>query len=159
MHFGDVTENAEPANDVFLAAHSLVFDKGDGSTEHLERLSEDARLVYLIWCFEGEIYNGGFDQLFVNSLGNHCQEILVNLEKIGAHNSRALLLRATGWYPNGAPSANRQERWKQAQALASNQQYLDAIEILDSEYYEDKDDMTGLLNAFVRGRPNATVGA
>ena len=72
LKFSHYANNEEPAFDVFTECHKIVFKGSDGNTEYLERLSEEAKLVYLIWCFDGEVHNGGFDQLFFNSLGNHC---------------------------------------------------------------------------------------
>ncbi|MGU5551610.1 DMP19 family protein [Aeromonas hydrophila] len=43
-------------------------------------MNPEAQLVYLLWYFYGEVHNGGFDQLFFNSLGDHCLEILAGLK-------------------------------------------------------------------------------
>ena len=58
--FSDFSKSEDPANEIFLAALSAVYDEDDGCTEHLDRLTEESSIVYLAWCFDGEIHNGGF---------------------------------------------------------------------------------------------------
>src|SRR5688500_1934742 len=113
MRFADFAQHEDPAYEVFNAALQAVFDEGDNGTENIDRLSIEARLVYLLWAFDGEIHNGGFDQLFFNSLGNHWKEILEALEVVGATRSRELLALALSRYPGAAPSQDRAQRWSQ----------------------------------------------
>jgi hypothetical protein len=69
MRFSDVLQREDPAYAIFTSALETVFDADDAVTEHIDRLSAEARLVYLVWCLDGEIHNVGFDQFFYNSLG------------------------------------------------------------------------------------------
>jgi len=130
MKFRDVSTSEDPAYEVFLAAMDIVFDKGDGTTQHIDRLSPEARLVYLVWCFDGEIHNGGFDQMFTNSLGNHCLEILQDLSIIGATKSHALLSSAISWFPNSSPSQDRKDRWLQYEAFSHDDNYQQSLKTL-----------------------------
>jgi hypothetical protein len=123
VKFIEFLEKEDPAYEIFRACLSIVFDKGDGVTEHIERLSNESKIVYLLWCFDGEIHNGGFDQLFTNSLGNHCQEILEGLTIVGAETSSKLLSQAMSWFPNSAPSTDRMERWNQREIFGESQEY------------------------------------
>ncbi len=112
MHFSEFSDNEEPAFDIFNACHEIVFAGSNGNTEYLERISPEARLVYLLWCFDGEVHNGGFYQLFFNSLGDHCLEILAGLKKVNAIKSYGLLEKAMRWFPESKPSLDREKRWK-----------------------------------------------
>ncbi|QNH19046.1 hypothetical protein HEP74_04223 [Xanthomonas sp. SS] len=157
--FADAVELDEPAYAVFKAALDLVFDKGDGITEHIDRLSPEARLVYLLWCLDGEIHNGGFDQLFTNSLGNHCVEILGHLQTIGAGKSHDLLSKAVSWFPNALPSNDRRVRWSQHQAFSGTPEYEAEMDRLDAEFYKYEDNLGSLLNSYVAEHPNASIRA
>lgn len=159
MRFSDALKKDDPAYEVFIAANATVFDKGDGVTEHIDRLSQEARLVYLLWCLDGEMHNGGFDQLFTNSLGNHSVEILRHLEVVGAANSYRLLARAISWFPDSSPSRNRAERWSQHELFADNPEYRADIDRLDAEFYEYKDNLASLVNAYVGQHPDASIRA
>jgi len=159
MRFSEALKSDEPAYQIFGAALNTVFDKGDGVTEHIDRLSTEARLVYLLWCLDGEVHNGGFDQLFTNSLGNHCQEILGHLEVVGATNSHRLLARAIFWFPSSSPSRNRAERWSQHEGFSGNPEYQAEMDRLDTEFYEYKDNLASRLDAYVAQHPDASVRA
>jgi hypothetical protein len=159
MRFSDALERDEPAYEVFRAALDTVFDKGDGVAEHIDRLSGEARLVYLLWCLDGEVHNGGFDQLFTNSLGNHSLEILEHLLTVGATNSHRLLARAISWFPNSSPSQDRKERWLQRESFSGDTTYQAEIDRLDAEFYEYKDDLASLVNAYVAQHPDASIRA
>jgi hypothetical protein len=159
MRFADAIKQDDPADAVFTTALALVFDKGDGVTEHIDRLSPEARLVYLLWCFDGEVHNGGFDQLFTNSLGNHCVEILGHLEAIGASKSHDLLAKAVSWFPNASPSSDRRVRWSQHQAFSDTPEYETEMDRLDAEFYKYEDNLGSLLNSYVAEHPNASIRA
>jgi len=159
MRFSDALKKDDPADEIFNAAMSVVFDEGDEVTEHIDRLSGEARLVYLLWCLDGELHNGGFDQLFTNSLGNHCLEILAYLEAIGATNAHSLLARAISWFPDSSPSPDRAERSSQHASFADTPEYEAEIDRLDAEFYEYKDNLASLVNSYVAQHPHASVGA
>ncbi|MBV7297392.1 DMP19 family protein [Enterovibrio paralichthyis] len=157
MKFKDYAEAEEPALEVFKLCLDAVFDPDDGTTEHLERLSPEARFVYLLWCFDGEVHNGGFDQLFFNSLGDHCAEILSNLRAIGASRSAELLAQAMIWFPDASPSPIRAERWKQLSPFEDDEHYHASLDALDNAFYKYEDNLVELLHHYVRQHPEAKV--
>lgn len=159
MKFSDFAENEEPAFDVFNTCHEIVFSGSDGNTEYLERIGPEARLVYLLWCFDGEVHNGGFDQLFFNSLGDHCIEILDGLQKVNAKNSFALLKKAIYWFPESHPSSNREERWKQLKSYEDDEKYEFDLDELDAEFYKYEDNLSDLLHNFVKTNKGAVINA
>ena len=159
MRFVDALKQDDPAYAVFSAALDSIFDKEDGVTEHINRLSEEARLVYLLWRLDGEIHNGGFDQLFTNSLGNHCFEILGHLKTVGAWNSYKLLAKAVSWFPDSSPSQDREARWSQYESFSDNPRYQAEMDQLDAEFYKYEDNLASLINAYVAQHPNASVRA
>jgi len=150
MKFSEFIEREEPAYEVFDQSMNIVFDKDDGNIEYLERISKEARLVYLLWCFDGEIHNGGFDQLFFNSLGDHCSEILDSLQFVGAVKSVELLKKAMAWFPNSLPSTDREKRWQQMEPYEDDEEYEEALDQLDDQFYKYEDNLAELLNQYVR---------
>ena len=159
MNFSEILNKEEPAFEVFKVALDLVFDEGDGNTEYLDRLTSEARLVYQVWNFDGEIHNGGFDQLFVNSLGDHCNEILSYLGSIGASNSERLLKAAMSYFPHSVVPTDRQKRVEMWLAISESEQVESALEELDQEFYEYKDNLVGILDAYVKSKPHAKIKA
>jgi len=159
VKFSDFINNKEPALDVFNLCHEIVFTGSDGNTEFIERIGPEARLVYLLWCFDGEIHNGGFDQLFFNSLGDHCLEILEGLKTIKANKSSNLLEKAMRWFPNSQPSPDRQERWDQLESHKNDVTYQSDLNDLDAEFYEYEDNLAKLLDGFVKNNKEASINA
>jgi len=155
--FSDFADNEEPAFGVFNTCHKIVFAGSDGNTEYLERLGPEARLVYLLWCFDGEVHNGGFDQLFFNSLGDHCFEILEGLQKLKATNSSALLKKAMRWFPGSQPSIDRKVRWKQLEPYEGDEKYEASLNELDTEFYKYEDNLAELLHNYVRANKGAPL--
>lgn len=157
LRFGEFSHLDDPPYEIFRAALDTVFDEGNGRDEHVERLSEECRLVYLLWCFNGEIYNGGFDQFFTNSAGDYTTEVLKGLEIIGATHAYALLYRAMRWFPNGSPATDRQTRWHQYEVFGERDDFQREMDDLDREYYEDADDFYRLITQYVATHPEALV--
>ena len=158
-YFADLHGEDDPAYEVFRLALAAVFDRGDGTTEHIERLTPEARLVYLLWCFDGEIHNGGFDHLFTNSLGDYCKEILLELQLVGAVEAFVLLEQAISWFPQGSPSTDRKTRWKQHDTFSEDPNYDVAIDKLSEKFYEYNDNLASLINAYVNANPEAAIHA
>ncbi len=159
MKFSEFSENEEPALDLFNACHEIVFAGSDGDTDYLERIGPEARLVYLLWSFDGEVHNGGFDQLFFNSLGDHCLEILNGLKKVNASKSAKLLEKSLRWFPDSSPSTNRKNRWEQLEPYEDDEEYESDLDELNTEYYKYEDNLAELLHCYVRANKGATVNA
>lgn len=156
MRFSDVLHQEEPAYAIFKSALKIAFDANDAVTEHIDRLSPEARLVYLVWCLDGEIHNGGFDQFFYNSLGDHWSELLGHLDTIGAVTSKKLLAKAVSIFPNAAPSSNRQERFEQLNRLDDDE--VEALlSDLDEEFWRYEDGLAQRVDDFVRKHPDASI--
>jgi len=159
VKFRDYSNADEPALEIFNLCLKTVFDEDDGNTEHLDRIGPEARLVYLLWCFDGEVHNGGFEQLFFNSLGDYCFEILEGLHKIGAQVSAQLLEQAMAWFPGSKPSSDRGERWQQLESFKEDENYEAQQGELDDEFYKYEDNLAELLHKYVRENPGVSINA
>lgn len=156
MRFSDFFQQEEAAYAVFTSALEIVFDADDAVTEHIDRLSIEARLVYLVWCLDGEIHNGGFDQFFYNSLGNYSLELLDHLETVGAVKSRELLSRAIALFPDSTPATDRDVRFEQLKNLDSSE-FQDLLSDLDKQFWAYEDNLASRVEEFVRARPGAKI--
>jgi len=157
MQFQHYFDLEDPAYEIFRVALDIVYDKEDSCTEHIERLTKECRLVYLLWCFNGEIHNGGFDQLFTNSLGNHCLEILQGLTVVEAKVSHDLLRKAICWFPDSSPSTDRRERWNQHEVFSEQQAYQTHIDQLAEQFYKDEDKLADLITGYVMQHGSAFI--
>lgn len=156
MRFSDALQQEDPAYAIVTSCLEIAFDANNALTEHIDRLSSEARLVYLVWSLDGEIHNGGFHQFFCNSLGDHWPELLRHLDTIGAANSRRLLAQALSIFPDSAPSTNRHERFEQLERL--DEAKVDALlSELDKEFWRYEDNIAQRINDFVMKHPNATI--
>ncbi len=159
MKFEELVNSSEPALELFGACHDHVFDEDNDEEEYLDRIGKEARLVYLLWCFDGEIHNGGFDQFFFNSLGNHSSEILDYLKQINATKSALLLTKAMEWFPQSNPSSDREKRWVQLEKYEDNESFENSLNALDAEFYKYEDNLAQLLHEYVKENPKAEIYA
>jgi hypothetical protein len=158
MRFSDVPQQEDPAYAIFTSALKTGFDPDDPVNEHIDRLSPEARLVYLVWCLDGEIHNGNFDQFFYNSLGDHWSDLLIHLDTIGAVTTKRLLTQAISIFPHSVPSTNRQERIEQLNRL-DDAEVEALLSGLDEEFWRYEDDLAQRVSDFVMSHPNATITA
>ena len=156
MRFCDALQHEDPVNAIFSSALKVAFDANNAATEHIDRLSPEARLVYLVCCLDGEIHNGGFCQFFFNSLGDHWAELLSHLDTIGAVISKGLLTEAIAIFPHSAPPRNREERIEQLDTLDDSKVDV-LLSALDEHFWKYEDDLAHRLSEFVVRHPNATI--
>jgi hypothetical protein len=97
---------AEEARQIFLTLE--VYSEGD-----YRKLPRRDRYLWDVSWFAAEVMNGGVDQYFYNSAGDHADECLEALKAIGAGQSHKLLRQTCDLFPEGHPSASRDVRQKQ----------------------------------------------
>lgn len=112
------------------------------------QLSRQERIVLAVWQLEAEVNNGGFDQYFHNSAGEHAPFAIEALLEIGAPNCAAVVGRATQLVLGEARD------WSAAlNALVDASPDIgDALEPIDQEFYLYPDDLEALLRAYVLGQ-------
>ena len=115
-----------------------------------ERLNEGQRVAFCILLLEMEVNNGGFHQFFSNSSGYFVPETILALKRIGADTTAAILERAIAIaYPNGFPD----DRNQYEEALRFDDAVLDELDRVDSAFYGYEDDLTSLVNDYLRNAP------
>ena len=128
-----------------IAMSDLVFARYEQAG--FAGLTEAEQTVYCLDCLEREVNNGGFDQFFFNSSGNTAVETIPALERLGANHTAGLVRRAVAPFPGGRPSADRDERENQMEALPESARELWSQ--LDNDFYEYRDNLTALERAYV----------
>ncbi len=96
----DMAKLQPVANRVIEAAFS------DG----LASLAEPDRVFFLLWCYPGEIENGGFAAFFYNSPADYFFETLEALRKLGLADHAELLERAAAILFGSVVPTSTQER-------------------------------------------------
>jgi hypothetical protein len=106
------------------------------------------RVLAFLTELEMEVNNGGFDQYYWNSPGDHAHECVRALEELGASHTAGLLVRANGVFGATGPDPDRDARWKQMAALPEDAKAL--WYDLDGAFYEYEDPLSALAAAYAR---------
>jgi hypothetical protein len=108
-----------------------------------ESMTSAEQVFHAVWWFEAELNNGGFDQYFFNSTGNHAVRTVSALDRIGATTCANIVRRACALFPDATPSSDWNTRQEQLFAITDDDE--EAFESLTTEFYEYPDDIGGLL--------------
>ncbi len=135
---------------------SLV--KRSSSDPTLESMSFEERTYFTVCLLEGEIHNGGFDQFFTNSSGNHFPETVAGLREIGAHRSLKIVDDAARLiFGESGPPRERMLRWDRMKQFTegsdqsgSKAEALSQLDHLDKQFCNDEDGLHNLLEAFAK---------
>jgi hypothetical protein len=94
------------------------------------QLSKTEQTVLCLDGVEREVNNGGFDQFYFNSAGDHAQETPAALRRIGAPQMAAIVDQANAAFGTAGPSPERYVR--QAQMEAQRERELGFASRVDS---------------------------
>jgi hypothetical protein len=130
----------DDSNEFVMALFGSIVHKMAQDEGRTLNASESA-IVY-VRQLEAEVSNGGFDQYFFNSSGDHAAEALAGLELIGARQTAAIARRAIAFFGEGGPSRDREARWKQMDEWSESQKA--SLNALDDEFYEYPDPIADL---------------
>ena len=112
-----------------------------------EALTNIERDIYHTWDLETEVNNGGFDQYFFNSAGDHALDTLISLETIGLVETKKLLEQAIAAAFHDHPQSNRQKRWKQLDALTESQKKQ--LDNLDQKIFALEEPVSELVTKYI----------
>ncbi len=93
--------------------------------ENYQKLSTREKAVWNVFWFNAEVMNGGIDQYFYNSAGDHAADCLAALETIGATESVKLLKSGCAQFPDGTPHTDRETRQQQLDEILDGDERLD----------------------------------
>jgi hypothetical protein len=115
-----------------------------------EALSEAERVLWSVWCLEAEVNDGGFDQYFFNSAGDHALDVVKALVLIGAKQCAEIVRMAIGLFPPSGPSREREARCAQLELLRDAHEA--ELSACDDAFYEYLEPLETLLATFARSR-------
>lgn len=122
--------------------------------EHVISLSDKERITYLIEILDSQVFNGGFDQYFVNGYGQFVKETIQAFNMIKAYE----LAKITEIAYRSVNNANYDEVtfrrkifFREIEELFNDNEELDSyLESLDDKYYEYRDNIGLLLVEYLR---------
>ena len=120
------------------------------SKKPVEHCTPEERNVYWLGVLKAQVGNGGFDQYFFNSSGDHALEARAALAAIGPREALDVYDCALSAFPDAAPSEDRDDRYRQLQRIGD-----DAFDGCDSEFWHLRDAIERAGAAYVRA--NATA--
>ena len=143
-------------NTTLIALHESR-DSAFGKLPYPE-LSPEERVFLHVWELEAEVNNGGFDQYFINSSGDHAAEVVGSLEAIGAVQAAAIAKKAISVaFGNSPPPEDEEARDSAMRALPEEK--LEQLSACDNEFYLYPDNLTELLFSYVVANKGAIRGA
>lgn len=120
------------------------------TTEGFNGLRTEEQTYYAVGCLIGDVYNGGFDQFFSNSSGDHYQVVLDGLRALGALESEALLLKAKEvLFADRVVPVDRDERVKlMPTGMDDSAAEWAQLEVLDKAFWADPDKLGERCQAY-----------
>jgi hypothetical protein len=112
-----------------------------------EKLSQPERVFLCVWDLEAEVNNGGFDQYYFNSAGDHALDTVRALETIGAKRTAELVRTMNNLFGPAGPSPVRFKRQDQLSSLRDS--VANKMHDADKRFYKYDDNLEQLLTAFV----------
>jgi hypothetical protein len=119
-------------------------DASSGTLSHAEQV------VACLTEVEMEVNNGGFNQYYWNSPGDHAREAVAALEELGAPHTAGLVVQANAVFGPEGPDRDRDRRTAQMDRLP--QEAHDKWFALDGLFYEYKDNLSQLAAQYIRER-------
>ena len=96
--------------------------------------TKEQQLMYAVDCYQAEVYNGGHDQFFYNSIGIVWKDTLEALKELGDPTTLSIFLEALSLFGSETPSLIEEERHSQLEELERKNA---DFEELDDRFYED----------------------
>ena len=132
--------------------HALV-NRVHNTAEGFSGLALAEQHYYAVSLLEGEIYNGGFDQYFGNSSGEHCTEACAGLLALGATQTLALVEEARRLLFGTQPVPNDQGLRQLSMPTYDDPPDLAciaALDSLDTQFYLDTEQLDERLLQYAR---------
>jgi hypothetical protein len=129
-----------------IALSDLVFPRYD--RDGFASLTPAEQVALCVDDLEREINNGGFDQFFWNSSGDHAHETVRALEAIGALQAAQIVREAIACFPGAIVPVDRDQRTVVVMPALPGP-VREKWGALDGRFYDYPDDLTALLRRYV----------
>lgn len=120
--------------------------------DYIVNLPIRLQVVYMIVVFHNQVFNGGFHQYFVNGYGQFVGQTIKYLKEINASEKAGLLEKALAIvnYKNLDMDIFRHVLLnRQLDKLFVTDELFNALEELDDNYYDSKEEIEELLNSYL----------
>lgn len=111
------------------------------------KLTPPEKVFVCVWGLESEVNNGGFNQYYFNSSGDHAVDAEDSFRAIGAKHTAELVKQANNLFGPSGPSPNRAVRQEQLDSL-SNAQTKKMIDV-EEKFLKNEDKLRQLIEAYV----------
>lgn len=119
--------------------------------EGYETLNEDERIWFNIRTLMDSIDDGGILGYFNDSNGDHIEETLEDLEKIGCDEVVRMLMSICGLFPDDKPSRDLEKRIEVMESWANEgQDFSDFFEAVDENFYVIEDELEESLEPIIQ---------
>lgn len=116
-------------------------------SSRFDDLCEVDQVLVTVWGLEADVNNGGFDQYFFNSSGDHAFFAERALRLVGAHKMAMIVGRAIGLLGPGGVPRDRYERQRTLEA--ARDRIAASLDDLDRQFFEYPDDISTLVEAYL----------
>ena len=123
----------------------------DHENAELARMTRGQRALYALASVDGEIENGGFSQLFVNSTGSLTDEAVEGARLFGARNYETLLRRAVRLFPERRVPEGFERRNRELEGISEA-----ALTRLDDAWFAtyERDPLDRYYERYIRRHPS-----
>lgn len=139
--------NSEDLNRSIIEIDNYVSDLCDYG-DSLEKLNEHQRIFFYNQTIEREVNNGGFNQFYYNSSGDHAHETVESLKSIGAGKTAQIVSKANSRFPNAVVPRDRDERNGVLQKIENESN--DSWEKLDDDFCKYEEDLNALNMEYIK---------
>jgi Domain of unknown function (DUF4375) len=112
-----------------------------------EKLAKQEKILATVWTFEAGVANRGFARYFSSPAGDMAYYAPIALQTIGAPRMAEIATKANGIFGADGPPKERKTRRERVRALGDDARKL--FEVLETRYYESKEDADDLLEAYL----------
>lgn len=133
--------------DMIVMEIDIYLNKKSKYGEKINLLNESQKVLLIIENLEREINNGGFHQFYWNSSGNHANETVDALTRIGATKTAEIVIKANSEFRNGTVPIDRFERQNELELIEEKAE--ENWNECNLKFYDYQDNLTELLITFV----------
>lgn len=113
----------------------------------LQKLSAAIKYAYLIYTYEGEVNNGGFDQFYFNSIGYEVFEIQKGLEFFGLKKNKILLDKSLELLKQKIDVSKYHELASKRELPTED--FENEFHELDSQFYDYPEKIEEIINEYL----------
>lgn len=112
-----------------------------------DKLTQPEKVFICVWGLDGEVNNGGFDQYYFNSSGDHALDVVASLKAIDARRTANLLRQANALFGKAGPPPNCFARQRQLDELGDAKKKT--MKEIEEIFFKDEDKLEQLLEAYI----------